>query len=405
MDERMRRLWAAAEARTASYGGVSRVEAATGLSRKTITTGMCELERLEAASGDPALNLDPAREPSRQSRPRIRRPGGGCKLTEVKDPAILPALEQLLAGEVAGDPMGKQRWVRSSLRHLSEQLTALGHPASSTVVARLLKGLGFSQKSNKRKPGAVGRCPERDAQFRYIASQRLTFAAAGLPIVSVDTKKKELIGNFRNSGRSWCRDAPEVDEYDFPSNAVCQAVPFGVYDVTRNVGFVVVGTSHNTPQFAVSAIARWWQAEGRDAYPGADQLLILADGGGGNGSRTGAWKVNLQERLCTPHQLTVTVCHYPPGCSKWNPVEHRLFSQISKNWEGQPLRTLDVMLGYIRGTTTRTGLRVSAELDDATYPKGQKVTRDDLGKVALKPHAQCPIRNYTISPQVADRQA
>ncbi|WP_171470630.1 ISAzo13 family transposase [Frigoriglobus tundricola] len=232
-----------------------------------------------------------------------------------------------------------------------------------------------------------------------------TVTAAGLPIVSVDTKKKELIGNFRNGGRSWCRSAPEVDEHDFPSKAVCQAVPFGVYDVTKNAGFVVVGTSYNTPQFAVSAIARWWQAEGRDAYPGADRLLILADGGGGNGSRAGAWKVNLQERLCNRHRLTVTVCHYPPGCSKWNPVEHRLFSQISKNWEGQPLRSLDLMLGYIRGTTTRTGLRVSAELDDATYPKGQKVTRDDLGKVSFKPHADCPIRNYTISPQIADQQA
>jgi hypothetical protein len=265
-------------------------------------------------------------------------------------------------------------------------------------VARLLKGLGFSQKSNRRKSGAVGRCPERDAQFRYIAAQRQLFAAAGQPIVSVDTKKKELIGNFARGGRSWCRDAPEVDEHDFPSKAVCQAVPFGVYDVARNSGFVVVGTSHNAPLFAVNGIDRWWQAEGRAAYPGADRLLILADGGGGNGSRSGAWKVNLQERLCTRHRLTVTVCHYPPGCSKWNPVEHRLFSQISRNWEGQPLRTLELMLGYIRGTTTRTGLRVTAELDDATYHKGQKVTRDDLGRVALKPHADCPGRNYTISP-------
>ncbi len=399
LDERLRRLWAAAEARAIGSGGVYQVAAATGLPPKTILTGLGELDLLEAAPGGPPLDSVPGRRSrGHRSQPRVRLPGGGRKWTEDEDPTILSALELLVTDEVAGDPMGRQRWVRSSLRHLSERLVAQRHSVSPTTVSRLLKGLGFSLKTNKRKQGAIGRCPERDEQFRYLASQRQIFAAAGLPIVSVDTKKKELIGNFPNTGRSWCRGAPEVAEHDFPSQAECQAVPFGVYDVTRNTGYVVVGTSHNTPEFAVGAIDRWWQAEGRFAYPTAGQLLILADGGGGNGSRVRAWKVLLQERLCTRHRLTVTVCHYPPGCSKWNPVEHRLFSQISKNWEGKPLRTLGIMLGYIRGTTTRTGLRVTAELDESTYQKGQKVTRDDLEKVSLKPHAVCPSRNYTISP-------
>jgi hypothetical protein len=399
LDERLRRLWAAAEARAVGYGGVHQVAMATGLSRKTIQAGLGELDLLTAADGPPLTPEPDGRSSGQRPQARVRLPGGGRKRMEVKDPAILPALELLLVDEVAGDPMGDQRWVRSSLRHLSERLGAQGHRASPSTVSRLLKGLDFSLKTNKRKQGAVGRCPERDEQFRYIASQRQSFTAAGLPIASVDTKKKELIGNFRNGGQSWCREAPEVDEHDFPSQAECQAVPFGIYDVTRNAGYVVVGTAHNTPEFAVNAIDRWWQAEGRAAYPAAAHLLLLADGGGGNGSRSRAWKVVLQERLCTRHRLTVTVCHYPPGCSKWNPVEHRLFSQISKNWEGKPLRTLGIMLGFIRGTTTRTGLRVAAELDEGAYRNGQKVTRDDLGKVALTPHAVCPKWNYTISPR------
>jgi hypothetical protein len=258
--------------------------------------------------------------------------------------------------------------------------------------------MGFSLRTNKRKQGVMERCPERDEQFRHIASQRQSFTAACLPIISVDTKKRELIGNFRNHGRAWSREAPEVDEHDFPSQAECSAVPFGVYDTTRNTGYVAVGMSHNTPEFAVSTIVRWWQEEARSAYPKADHVLILADGGGSNGSRSRAWKVNLQESICNRFRLTVSVSHYPPGCSKWNPVEHRLFSQISRNWEGKPLRTLGIMLGYIRGTTTTTGLAVKAYLDEGIYKKGQKVTREDMRKLNLKPHQVCPNWNYTISP-------
>jgi Rhodopirellula transposase DDE domain len=305
----------------------------------------------------------------------------------------------ILSDEVAGDPMGEQKWVRSSLRVLSERLTAAGHPAGPGVVRRLLKSMGFSLKTNKRKQGTRKNCPERDEQFRYIASQRQNFAAAHLPVVSLDTKKRELIGNFRNSGRVWARKAQEVDEHNFPSQAECSALPCGVYDTTRNKGYVVVGMSHNTPEFTVGTIARWWQEEGCVTYPKAAHLLILADGGGGNGSRSKAWKVNLQEMICNRYRLTLSVCHYPPGCSKWNPVEHRLFSQIARNWEGKPLRTLGIMLGYIRGTTTTTGLTVTAHLDENTYRKGQKVGRDEIDQLNVKYHEVCPQWNYTITPR------
>jgi hypothetical protein len=397
MDERMCRLWAANEARALGVGGEEMVSTATGPSATEIRVGAEELERLTTA---PQATLPP--KTRRHPRPvrqlgRIRRPGGGRKLTEVKDPGILAALERLTTDEVAGDPMGEQRWVRSSLKQLSKRLKEEGHQASTGVVARLLKAKGFSLKTNKRKQGRPG-CPERDAQFQYIASLRQRYTSAGLPIISVDTKKKELIGNFRNPGRVWCKEAAEVDEHGFPSAAEGVAVPLGVYDVTKNTGFVIVGLSHNTPEFAVSTIARWWAEEGHLVYPGKDQLLILADGGGSNGSRSAAWKMNLQEKLCNRLHLKVTVCHYPPGCSKWNPIDHRLFSQISINWAGKPLRSLGIMLGYIRGTTTETGLRVTAHLDEGIYKKGKKVTREDLATINLERHEVCPSWNYTISP-------
>jgi transposase len=321
----------------------------------------------------------------------------GRPRVEEKQPGITAALERLMANDIAGDPMTEKRWVRVTLTRLSEQLRQQGFRAVEKTVRRLLKQMGFSMKANKRRQ-VRSRCPERDEQFRYIASQKQAFAALGLPVISVDTKKKELIGPFRNAGKAWCREAEEVDEHDFPSAAECLAVPFGVYDVTRNVGCITVGVSHNTPEFAASAIARWWETDGLTAYPGAIRLLILADGGGGNGNRCRAWKLNLQERLCDRFGLEVTVCHYPPGCSKWNPVEHRLFSEISKNWAGKPLRTLEAMLGYIRGTTTTTGLTVKAHLDEGTYRKGQKVTKEDVKKINFTPHSLHPRWNYTISP-------
>jgi hypothetical protein len=280
---------------------------------------------------------------------------------------------------------------------LSQGLREQGYSADEKTVRRLLIDLDYSMKANKRRQ-VRSHCPQRDEQFRYIASQRQAFVAARLPVISIDTKKRELIGSFRNGGRSWCKVADEVDEHDFPSAAECQAVPAGIYDVAKNTGYVVVGTSHNTPEFVVNSTALWWRAEGRATYPSAGHLLILADGGGGNGSRSRAWKLNLQVKLCNQFGLTVTVCHYPPGCSKWNPVEHRLFSYISINWAGKPLRSLDIMLGYIRGATTSTGLTVKAVLDEGIYRKGQKMTRADMDRVHLKAHETCPALNYTVRP-------
>ena len=254
-------------------------------------------------------------------------------------------------------------------------------------------------KTDVRTRKGVTSDPERrDEQFTYMGTLRRASLQAGLPVISVDTKNKELIGNLRKKGRAWCREAPEVHDYDFTSQAEYLAVPYGVYDLRRNTGHVVVGLSHNTPGFAVSSIARWWQEEGLAAYPEAKRLLLFADGGGGNGSRSRAWKWNLQHRLCDQFGLTVTACHYPTGCSKWNPVEYRLFSQININREGKPLRSLDVMLGYIRGTTTTTGLSVTAVLDEGVYPKGQKVTWQDVDKLKLESHSVCPEWNYTTSP-------
>jgi len=325
-------------------------------------------------------------------------PGGGRKPVEVKDPGIRAALEGLIENDVAGDPMSDAKWVRASLTRLSKQLAEKGHRASPGTVGRLLKLMDYSMKGNKRRQ-VHSKDPDRDEQFRYIASQRAKFIAAGLPVISVDTKKKELIGNFRNDGKTWCKEAEEVDEHDFPSGAECKAVPFGVYDLARNMGHVVVGVSNNTPEFAASAIAGWWEREGKDAYPRAKELLVLADGGGANGSRAKAWKLKVQELLCDQFGLEVTVCHYPPGCSKWNPVEHRLFSQISRNWAGKPLRSLKIILAYILGTTTTTGLKVTAHLDEGTYRKGLTVSRQDTDSLKLRKHDICSALNYTISPR------
>lgn len=326
--------------------------------------------------------------PRRLSRPRI----------EEREPGITEALERLLEGEIAGDPMGGASWVRSSLRKLSNALAAQGYRAGPCTVRHLLQKMGFTLKRNRKRRGG-SQHPNRDEQFRYISAQRQSFTSAGMPVISVDTKKKELIGEFLNAGRVWCRQAPQVNEHDFTNTAECRAVPFGIYDVERNRGYVVVGTSNDTPEFAVSAIARWWQAEGRPAYPGAKKLLVLADCGGTNGNRCKAWKAQVQQKLCDGLGLTVAVCHYPPGCSKWNPVEHRLFSQISTNWAGRPLRSLNMMLGYIRGTTTLTGLRVGAELDEAVYRKAQKVTAEEMGSLDLIYHDTCPAWNYTLRPR------
>ena len=312
---------------------------------------------------------------------------------------IESTLEELVAPETAGDPMSAQRWVRSSLRQLSTRLGGVGHPASPPTVGRLLKQLQYSLQANRKEREVGSGHPERDAQFAHIAEQRQVHHAAQLPIISVDTKKKELIGDFKNAGRDWCRAAELVNVHDFPSQAAGRAVPYGIYDLQRNQGHVCVGTSADTPQFAVAAIRGWWEQEGKAAYPAAAGVLILADAGGSNGCHARGWKQHLQEQLCDDCGLTVTVCHYPTGCSKWNPIEHRLFGPISLNWAGHPLRTWDTLLAYLRGTTTTTGLCVTADLHEQVYTTGQKFSDAAFAQLNLEPHAVCPRWNYTLRPR------
>jgi hypothetical protein len=384
LNQLQRRVFAAVEANRIGRSGVKEVAAITGLCTQTIASGRRQLA---------ALLLEG------QLPKKTREGGGGRPLTERKYPEIALALEEMLSDEVAGSPEGEKRWVRSSVAKLTSRLEEKGFHLSHDTVWNMLKRMGFSLRTHVRKRRGLSPDPaRRDEQFRYIASQRQEFYQAGLPVISVDTKKKELIGNFRNPGKVWCRRPREVNEHDYASEAECLAVPFGIYDVMKNTGYVVVGMSHNTSKFAVNSISRWWQDQGRINYPGVTQILILADGGGGNGSRSRSWRWNLQENICNPFGLAVTVCHYPPGCSKWNPVEHRLFSQITNNWSGQPLRSLEVTLGYIRGTTTTTGLTVEAVLDEGIYPKGQKVTWRDVDTLNLTPHEVCSEWNYTIRP-------
>lgn len=313
----------------------------------------------------------------------------------------MPLLEALVAGETAGDPMSGQKWVRSSLRTLSRRLTSAGHPVSPPTVRRLLVGRDYALHVNAKQVEARADHADRDEQFAYIARQRATFTAAGLPQISVDTKKKELIGNFKNGGRAWGKAATPVNVHDFPSEAQGRAVPYGIYDLLHNRGTVYVGASADTPAFAVAVLARWWATEGGARFPQTNHLLVLADGGGSNGYRPRAWKYQLQEQVCDRFGVTVTVCHYPPGCSKYNPIEHRLFGPISVNWAGVPLRTWATLLHYLQDTTTAGGLVVDAVLHDQSYPTGQSVTEAEMHTLNLERHATCPMWNYTIRPRRA----
>ena len=307
-------------------------------------------------------------------------------------------MQEIIAPETAGDPMSEQKWVRSSLRHLSEKLKAKGHSACPKTVGRLLKKRDYSLKANvKRQAGSQH--PDRNTQFEYIEAQKQLFLSHGWPVISVDAKKKELIGNFKNAGRCWCQEAEAVNDHDFESDAIGKAVPYGLYDVNHNRGYVYVGQSADTAQFAVEMIARWWQAYGQHDFPDAPRLLTLCDGGGSNGWRLRLWKLQLQEQLADRLGLEVTVCHYPTGASKWNPVEHRLLGPISINWAGQPLRTFDTLLACIRGTTTQTGLQVAAFLVEQVYERGIKIADDVMQGLSLERHATCPNWNYTIRPR------
>lgn len=302
--------------------------------------------------------------------------------------------------DTAGDPMTGLKWTRKTTEKIAGELSNLDIHVSANTVGRLLKQMDFSLRVNHKKlsTGSSADQSERDEQFIYISKLKERFARSGDPVVSVDTKKKELVGNFKNPGTAWSKEPVLVKDHDFRSDAIGIAVPYSIYDVQANKGSVFVGMSSDTAEFAVDSIEKWWRQEGRRSYPNADRLLILADGGGSNGYRNRAWKTNLQEKLCDRHNISVTVCHYPTAASKWNPVEHRLLSEISKNWAGRPLNSFETILNYIRTTTTATGLTVKAYLVKETYETGMKVTDEEMESLSLRPHKTQPSRNYTLRP-------
>jgi len=382
LDERGRRLWAATEAKAIGHGGIALVSRATGVSYSTITRGLKELE-----SG---LLPEPG---------RVRRPGGGRKKTLAKDPTLLADLDGLVEPSVSGDPQSPLRWTSKSVRTLARELRALGHDVSHQLVLELLYAGGYSLQAN-RKSREGSNHPDRDAQFRYIQRKVRRFQALGQPVISVDTKKKELVGNFKNAGKQWRpKGTPEpVRVHDFRIPELGKAIPYGVYDLTRNAGWVSVGIDHDTARFAVRTIGRWWQKMGRPLYRGVEALLVTADAGGSNGARTRLWKWELQQ-LANRTGLSITVCHFPPGTSKWNKIEHRLFSYISTNWRGRPLVSLAVIVNLIASTRTQEGLRVRCELDKGRYPKGQEVSDEQMTQIRLAPHRFHPDWNYTIHPQ------
>ena len=311
---------------------------------------------------------------------------------------MIAAIEELMKHDVAGDPITGVRWTRRTTEKISHELASLGIYVCPRTVARILDDLDYALRVNHKRVSR-GSGSDRNEQFEYIAEQRTSFAGRALPIVSIDSKKRELVGNFKNNGTAWRRTPDLVRDHDFRSEAKGIAIPYGVYDVCANRGTVFVGTSHDTPDFAADNLVRWWESEGRERYPGAPELLVLADSGGSNSPRVRAFKAALQTRLADPHQISVTLCHYPAGASKWNPIDHRLFSEISKNWAGHPLRCYETILNYIRTTTTKTGLRVSAHLIDQEYPTGVKIPDDQFAAIALRPHDVQPLRNYTIRPR------
>ena len=383
LSERSRRLWAAAEAMSLGHGGIALVERATGISRSTITRGIREVE--SGASDE----LPPE---------RTRRPGGGRKRTTEKDPTLLADLDALVEPMTLGDPDSPLRWTSKSVRHLAAELETLGHDVSYRLVARLLKESGYSLQAN-RKTREGSHHEDRDAQFRYIDQQVRRQQRDGNPAISVDTKKKELIGDFKNPGREWRpKGRPEpVQVHDFLIPDAGKAIPYGVYDLSRDEGWVSVGIDHDTASFAVNAVRRWWKLMGRPAHPDADSLLITADAGGSNGARVRLWKWEL-EKFANRTGLSITVSHFPPGTSKWNKIEHRLFSHIAMNWRAKPLVSLAAIVSLIGSTTTVSGLRIRSEIDHGSYPLGVKITDAQMAKVQLQPHAFHGDWNYTIQP-------
>jgi transposase len=382
MDERVLRRWAATEAQALGWGGASAVTKATGISRTTIRSGIAELHQ---STPDPPPG-------------RIRQPGAGRPRLAERNPRLLDDLHALLEPATRGDPEAPLLWTSKSTRHLAAELVKLGHQVSHDTVGRLLEDLGYSLQANRKTLEGKDH-PDRDAQFEYINQQVHAFRTAGQPVISVDAKKKELIGNYRNSGREWHRrGAPvEVRAKDFPDKQLGKAIPEGVYDLVRNEGWVSVGIDHDTAEFAAVSIRRWWEEMGSLVYPRARRLLITADAGGSNGYRSRLWKVVLQE-LADALDLRITVCHFPPGTSKWNQIEHRMFSYITKNWRGRPLVSRAVIVNLIGHVRTDPGLRIKAELDTNSYPQGIKVSDEELASVRLERAKFHGDWNYTILP-------
>jgi len=387
MTERLRRQWAACEAESLGRGGMSLVAEATGLSRTTIWAGRRELRR---RADQPQDDLAPE---------RVRAPGGGRHLVEQDDSTLLTALLALVESSTRGDPQSPLCWTSKSTRRLAEELRGQGHAVSHQTVAALLSDLGYSLQANSKTKEGRGH-PDRDAQFEYINQQVRAFQAEGQPVVSVDAKKKELVGDFRNPGREWRRrgQPEEVRAKDFPDKQLGKAIPEGVSDLGRNEGWVSVGIDHDTAEFAGESIRRWWQEMGSLVYAGARRLLITADAGGSNGYRSRLWKVTLQG-LADDLGPRISVCHFPPGTSKWNKIEHRMFCYITKNWRGKPLRSRAVVVNLIGNTTTKAGLRIEAELDTNAYKTGIKVSNEELAGVQLEKASFHGEWNYTIAPR------
>jgi hypothetical protein len=386
LDEQSLRRFVALEARAMGHGGVRAMTRVSGLAPSTIYRGLADIrDRVSAPTG------------------YLRRPGGGRKKKSVEDATLLTDLKRLVEPATRGDPMRPLLWTNHSLRNLVDELERKGHHVCPTVVGDLLRDIGYSLQANS-KTREGGQHIDRDKQFRYINKRAMDFLATNEPVISVDTKKKELVGNFKNNGREWRpKGAPElVNVHDFIDPKLKRAVPYGVYDINNNVGWVSVGTDHDTATFAVNAIRRWWRTMGKKRHPKAKRLMITADGGGSNGYRVRLWKVELQ-KLADELKLPITICHLPPGTSKWNKIEHRLFSFITINWRGIPLRSYRTIVQLIAATTTKAGLKVRAELDEKKYPKGVKISDDQIADVNLSRHSFHGDWNYTISPNRTTR--
>lgn len=383
LNEAQARWYVAKEAISLGRGGLKRMHELTGISRPTILKGMKELK-----SGQDL---------SRIVEGKIRREGGGRKRLTNLEPALVRDLTHIMDENTAGDPMSLLKWTGKSMRKIADEMVELGHSISAMSIYRMLKEMGYSLQANvKTKEGEDH--PDRDSQFKYINTRVKNFIKNKSPVISVDTKKKENVGEFKNAGRTWRKEKREVLIHDFPHLGIGKAIPYGTYDMQKNIGMVNVGITHDTAEFAVESIRRWWNLMGREEYPGAKKLLICADSGGSNGSRVKAWKLYLQ-RLSDEFNLTITVCHYPPGTSKWNKVEHRMFSFISMNWKGEPLVSYETVVNMISATTTKSGLKIKARLDKNKYETGIKISDSEMKELKIQYHQLHPEWNYTIFPR------